>query len=299
MTIVSRDYAGEEDYARIRELLVQISAIDGAPDYGTIGDLDWWRFTDEDPNAIAMSRLWLDERGPAVGFSWLIGGRVAVMVHPHHRGIEEDLFVWAEEQRALSGPDEEEPLTMSTEVSETDDGRQEIFSRRGYKKQDSFMNFRNRSLTGTLPERPLAGGYTFRDMRDDADIEQRVAAHRSAFAPSKMTVEKHRAVMQSLTYRPDLDLVAVAPDGSYAAFCIVWLDEANRLGLFEPVGCHADHQRRGLAAAVMSEGMRRACDLGAETVCVLSEGDEVGPNRLYESLGFQLVDRNYEWTKLV
>jgi predicted N-acetyltransferase YhbS len=299
MAIAARDYQGEEDYTRIRELLVQIYAIGGAPVYGTIGDLDWWRFTNADANAIATSRIWLDERGSAVGFSWLSGGQVDAMVHPHHPEIEEALFVWAEEQRAISGSDENEPLTMSTGVDETDEGRKAILSRRGYEKQDSFLNFRNRSLTGVLPTRPLAEGYTVRDMRSDPDIEQRVEAHRSAFAPSKMTVEKHRAVMQSPTYRPDLDLVAVAPDGTYAAFCIVWLDEANRLGLFEPVGCHVDHQRRGLAAAVMSEGMRRARDLGAETVCVLSGGDEVGPNTLYESLGFQFVDRNYEWKKLV
>lgn len=297
MAITVRDYQGEEDYARIRELLVQSYAIGGAPVYGTIGDLDWWRFTDEDPNAIATSRLWLDERSSTVGFSWLSGDRVDAMVHPHYREIEEELFVWAEEQRAISGPDENVPLTISTGVDETDEGRKAILSRRGYEKQDSFLNFRNRSLTDTLPERPLAEGYTVRDMRGDADIEKRVEAHFSAFAPSKMTVEKHRAVMQSPTYRPDLDLVAVAPDGSYAAFCIVWLDEGNQLGVFEPVGCHVDHQRRGLSAAVMAEGMRRARALGAGTICVLSEGDEAGPNRLYESLEFQVVDRNYEWKK--
>lgn len=56
-----------------------------------------------------------------------------------------------------------------------------------------------------------------------------VAVHRNAFAPSRMTVEKYRRIMNAPTYRPDLDLVVVAPDGTFAAFCIVWFDEVNRL----------------------------------------------------------------------
>ncbi|MBA2453351.1 MAG: GNAT family N-acetyltransferase [Chloroflexia bacterium] len=295
MAITVRDYQGDEDYIRIRELLVQIYAIGGAPEDGTIGDLDWWRFTDNDPDAISTSRLWLKDGDALIGFAWLNGDRVDVMVHPHRHEIEEYIFEWAEEQHNDTAPGELVTLTAWANV--TDEIRNEIFTRRGYKKQGSFLNYRNRSLADSLPEGPLADGYTIRDMQGDADIESRVAAHRSAFAPSKMTVEKHRAVMQSPTYRADLDIVAVAPEGSYAAFCIVWLDEANRLGVFEPVGCHADHQRRGLSSAVMAEGMRRARSLGAEVVCVLANGDDIASNRLYESLGFQLVDRNYEWKK--
>src|ERR671936_569373 len=48
----------------------------------------------------------------------------------------------------------------------------------------------------------------------------------------------------------ELDQVAVAPDGSFAAFCLCWLYEENRAGNLEPVGTHSDHRRRGLARAV-------------------------------------------------
>ena len=42
----------------------------------------------------------------------------------------------------------------------------------------------------------------------------------------------------------------------------VTYDEANRRGIFEPVVTHPDHRRRGLARALMLEGMRRARALG-------------------------------------
>ncbi len=68
-----------------------------------------------------------------------------------------------------------------------------------------------------------------------------------------MTAEKHRAVMAGATYDLDLDLLVVAPDGSLAGFTIVWLDQANHIGVFEPLGVHPAHQRRGLGKALLLE----------------------------------------------
>jgi ribosomal protein S18 acetylase RimI-like enzyme len=103
--------------------------------------------------------------------------------------------------------------------------------------------------------------------------------------------------MDAPTYRADLDLVAVAPDGAFAAFGIVWLDIANRLGVFEPVGTHPAHRRQGLGQAILSEGMRRLQRLGARAVYVNSRGEDVAASRLYESVGFGLFDRNHAWKK--
>jgi predicted N-acetyltransferase YhbS len=111
-----------------------------------------------------------------------------------------------------------------------------------------------------------------------------------------MTEAKHLAVMESPTYRPDLDLVVEAPDGSIAAYCIVWFDDVNAHGVFEPVGCHSAHRSRGLTKALMFEGIRRLRDLGARTVCVASNPTEVAANRLYASAGFTCLDVLTEWT---
>ena len=60
--------------------------------------------------------------------------------------------------------------------------------------------------------------------------------------------------MRSPVYCHNLDIVAIAPDGQIGAFCIVWMDPVNKVGLFEPVGTHPDYQRKGLGKAVMVEG---------------------------------------------
>jgi ribosomal protein S18 acetylase RimI-like enzyme len=112
-----------------------------------------------------------------------------------------------------------------------------------------------------------------------------------------MTEAKHRAVMASPTYRPELDLIVEAPGGSVAAYCIVWLDEVNAHGVFEPVGCHSAHRQRGLTKAVMYEGMRRLREMSAVTASVLSDPSEVAANRLYASVGFTALDINRYWVK--
>ena len=110
-----------------------------------------------------------------------------------------------------------------------------------------------------------------------------------------MPPELHVAVTRALTYRADLDLVVTAPDGSFAAFATVWYDPVNRHGLFEPIGTDPAQQRRGLASAAIVEGMRRLRDLGAETVQVSTGVKNLPANRLYEALGFHVVDRLMAW----
>jgi ribosomal protein S18 acetylase RimI-like enzyme len=62
-------------------------------------------------------------------------------------------------------------------------------------------------------------------------------------------------------------------------------EPTNRSGVFEPVCTHPDHQRRGLARALMLEGMRRLRDLGTLTACV-DTGDMEPANALYRVCGF-------------
>jgi ribosomal protein S18 acetylase RimI-like enzyme len=67
--------------------------------------------------------------------------------------------------------------------------------------------------------------------------------------------------------------------------------------VFEPVGCHPDYRQRGLTRAVMLEGMARLKALGARKAFVNSLATSLPANRLYESSGFRLVDRQRKWVK--
>jgi ribosomal protein S18 acetylase RimI-like enzyme len=104
-------------------------------------------------------------------------------------------------------------------------------------------------------------------------------------------VARFRRFMQSPVYNGERDVVAVAPDGRFATFCIFWLDPVNKVGLFEPVGAHPDFQKKGLGKAALSEGLRRMKTSGMETAIVCAEVDNEAAVRLYESAGFRTANK--------
>lgn len=288
--------ADEADYARMRALLVATYREGGEPVYCTVGDLDWWRFTSSDPDAIRHAALWMDDDGQVVGWAWPQGNQVDMVSHPQHRNVEDEMLAWAE-QRVHEQAAADQRVCLRIWSDTGDVARNALLQQRGYQRADEFFVYHSYALDQPVPAPRLPPGYTLRHVVGEDDLERRVAVHRDAFAPSKMTIAKHCAVMQSPTYRPELDLVVVAPDDSFAAYCIVWFDAENRMGLFEPVGCHSAHRRRGLGMAVLYEGMRRLQQLGAHTASVLSSRDDSAGALLYRAAGFHEVDRNYAWEK--
>jgi ribosomal protein S18 acetylase RimI-like enzyme len=292
MAIHARPYAGEDDYARMRELVRDTFAVGGPPVYAGLGDIDWWRSSEDDPDHL-VAQLWLDgER--AVGVAWPADPQVDLLVHPHYRALEADMLEWAELRR-LEAP--ECPVTLRAWAYEGDARRRALLDARGYVRSSTCLQYRLRRLGGPIEPRALPPGYRVRNVAGLHEAEARVAVHRDAFAPSMMSLAYYNAALRMPTYRADLDLVVEAPDGSLVAFCIVWWDAANRLGTFEPVGCHSAHRRLGLASAVMAEGLRRLSALGAELAQVTSARGSQHAEALYESLGFPVLDENWAYDR--
>ena len=138
------------------------------------------------------------------------------------------------------------------------------------------------------PAPPIVpAGYTLRHVRGPAEIEARVDVHRAAFAPSRMTVAKYERLLSMEHYAFERDLVVEAPDGSLAAFTMVWWDLVARVGEFEPVGVHPSHQRRGLGKAINPAGLRLLRDVGHRPPRLQRVRERRLGSFPYASVGFQ------------
>jgi GNAT superfamily N-acetyltransferase len=306
----SRPFAGPADFTRMQALQRECWRRLGPLAESHPGDLEWWRNGLSDPDIDPADRicLWETEDGELRGWGWIFRGELEWFVHPDERDHElrAEMLEWHATRIAeLTSGDEETALTTWSTTRQPELGHE--LARRGFTAEGHVLVHFTQSL---VPERgrdasqrgrqhapSLPDGYAIRSVVGPADIPQRVEVHRSAFHPSKLTEARYMRVMAAQTYRPDLDIVAVAPDGTFAAFCLVWYDEESRVGLLEPVGAHADHRRLGLASAVCNEALRRLRALGAERASVLSNGDNDSSMNLYRSLGFVEVMRSVEWTK--
>jgi ribosomal protein S18 acetylase RimI-like enzyme len=259
-----------------------------------VGDLPWRMYQHLDKLSEVHVRLWLDGDGRARAWAWLWQerGELDFQLHPESPGLLGDVLEWFESE---AQPNEDGVLTAwALEAhGETVAG----LDSEGYEVgEGDWYEHMLAPLGPELAEPEVPDGFELRTVRGDEDVERRVEVHRAAFAPSRVVPESYRRVMQAWPYRPELDQVAVAPDGSFAAFCLCWLDEGNRVGDLEPVGTHPDHRRLGLARAVCLAGLRSLRDAGADTALVYSVGGS-GATRLYESVGFASRSRHLAFRK--
>ncbi|HEX2623281.1 MAG TPA: GNAT family N-acetyltransferase [Phototrophicaceae bacterium] len=212
-----------------------------------------------------------------------------LLVHPAHRGtdLEAGLIAWAEAQIiALMTAEGIDLTSVGSDVMDCDPVRAELLLNQGYQPDaQPFFSGTTRSLLDPIPDSVLPDGFTIRNVAGEHEAEALGVVHSSAFN-SNWKPGEYLTVMQAPGFQIDHELIVVSSYGDYAAFLIYWVDPVSRSGLFEPVGCHQDFQRRGLTKALMYEGMRRMKAEGAVTAIVNHEYENASAIALYASVGF-------------
>jgi ribosomal protein S18 acetylase RimI-like enzyme len=141
-------------------------------------------------------------------------------------------------------------------------------------------------------------------MGGEAEIEAYVALHRAAFGTDNMNVDYRRAIMNVPSYIPELDLVAVAPDGALAAFCVcqIFPDDVSRgggqkEGWTDPIGTHPSFQRMGLSKALILTGMHLLKRRGIDTALLGTNSDNYAMQRVASAAGFHTISNTLWFCK--
>ena len=296
--VESRGLRGLDDFWPVRDFLAALYAITPP---GVVWDVRRWdgSIWHSDPPGLApdraeRSRLWVAPGGGIVAAAMSEGGRqIHPHVHPAFGHLLGHVVAWSEEAAAVAGDDR-----VLLHVWDHDEATRRIAVERGYQQSTGWEVLRSLRLgTAALPAPVVQHGYTVRSTGREADDQAiadllNAAFRRSVHVAAELT-NFHR---WAPSFRRELDLVADPGDGTLAAYAAVCWDSWNRRAVFEPVCTHPDHRRRGLAKALMLEGMRRARDLGAEVVDV-GTGDMDPANALYASLPFTETYRGRYWEK--
>lgn len=214
--------------------------------------------------------------------------------------LEKEIVDWGvsvQKQRNLANG-ESATLDHSCETSNTE--RLAFLKRNGFKEEEIRSLFFTRSLSVPVQTASFPIGYSWRSVTPDDPIESLVDLHRSAFGTGQMTVEYRKAIMSAPQYEMGLDLLAVAPDGSFAAFCICGIDENDpTVGYTDPIGVHQTHQNKGVAKALVTEGLKILKNRGVEKVEIGTSSKNSAMQQLALSLGFVCVSEKHWFSKAI
>ncbi len=320
-TITSRVYASPADLDALGALLERLRAAGRAPAYPTLVDLTEFTgveadranlrlwFADETPVAFSLfehyGNLWFaydtadptNQADPAATISAEAGEKLA-----------EELVAWGETcaRRAAGAPDAADPgegASMDTNCRAEDAERIALLERHGFERQGATSVKLSRPLDGPIPEPTLPPGYAIRPAIGEAEASALVELHRAAFGTEYMTVEERLSMMRTPEYVPELDLVATAPDGTLAAYCMASIERADdgcpTAGCTDPVATRPGHQGRGLGAALLLTALRELKLRGARVADLGTSGDNLAMLALAKRVGFTVTATSVWFSKAV
>jgi GNAT superfamily N-acetyltransferase/heme-degrading monooxygenase HmoA len=295
--MIRRTYAGEADLKLLQDFNSAAIAVTDHCGYLHPGDIPHHLYSGNrqyDPAEVMT--IWDDDQGMA---AWLLVGprhrSYDAQVRPDLRGgdFEREVLEYADERtvelmRRCDIPGD----CIYADAFRGDTARAELLAALGWEPDDELPYVLNRTPIGSINLPALPEGYSFRSAKGVEDAAALAEVHKASFGVD-WTPESYRQVMESPGYAPERELVIQAPDGTFAAFTVIRYDHLNRIGLFEPVGTHQDHRRRGLGRAVILYGMQQMAAAGMELATVAHFGDNDAARGLYQACGFKpwyLVD---------
>jgi GNAT superfamily N-acetyltransferase len=279
--------SGLEYLALATKLLQRARLLDAEAGVWEAGDLQWWWRTPRRSDAIDQL-FWIDDDGPVAAVVLADWDRVCECVPILVSGSSTVSLatVWASAVEAI------DVLKLDTvEVLARDDDQEllRLLSAAGFvadrRSWFTWMAAQDRPERAALPE-----GFVLVDRA------------RETSKPHPMRRRNGEAVEERLRqcslYDPALDLAVETADGRGAGYALFWFDPVTEVGLVEPMRVEDEFQRRGLARALLTEGLDRLAARGARRLKV-GFGTEAA-RALYLGAGFGITcaGRSYRWERL-
>lgn len=290
MGLTARPTAGEDDWPRIADLIRAARATSRhLVDYP-------WRLSSPSAQPGEDCHIWLDGDGAAVGLACWQTAWAALDFYarpgPLRRDVEDAIFAWAEQRFRELDAERGHPLPYWAEAREDDADRLALLARHGYVIDDGHgYVLMQRPLAEPVASMAAPPGFAIRPLAGEGEVEAYVAVHRRAFESATMAAPWRARTLRWPQHRPALDLVAVAPDGRLAGFCVGWLDAERRVAQIEPFGVDPDYRNLGLGRALLVEMLARCRSHGAGLALVETVGGWAPAVAAYEAVGFRVVIR--------
>jgi predicted N-acetyltransferase YhbS len=215
-------------------------------------------------------------------------------INPVYIHLKQEMLEYAEKHLFGKAPNGRK--CMLAFINDFDKEFEVLAISRGYKKDDKFTRSMSElKIPNHFPPISLPAGFTLKSLAEDNDLAQITRVFWRGFnhgdEPPSSDLEGRKMMQSAPSFRKDLNIIAVAPDGNFVAYAGLWFESINKYAYVEPVCTDPDYRLRGLGKAAVMEGIRRCEELGAEVAYVGS----VYP--IYQSIGFKKLFTCNCWIK--
>lgn len=216
-------------------------------------------------------------------------GECFISVKQGNEDLIPKILSYAETELAVIDGDE---VKLGVWVVSTESDKIDILSSRGYKKvyTEPVTMF---SYDKELPEAELPEGFSIINLQEENDVKKINDCLWKGFGHGDEPDDDFdcRLLMQSgPNFNKELTTIIKAPNGEYACFAGMWLNEANEFAYVEPLATVPKYRGMGLATVAIAEGMRKTKNLGAK-FCFGGAVD------FYEKIGFEKICHRELWGK--
>jgi ribosomal protein S18 acetylase RimI-like enzyme len=279
--------SGLDYLARATELLQRARLADEDGGLWEAADLQWWWRTPRRSDAIDQV-FWFDHDGPVAAVILTDWGRAwgcdPIVARPEaavslptvwDRAVEAIAALGLETVEALVRDDDDELASLVAASG---------FVASGDRSGIARMHAEDRSEVAAPPDRFVL-----------VDRSEAVTGPHPMEARSGEAVEAR--LRQCSLYDPELDLCVKTAEGEVAGYALFWFDPVTEVGLVEPMRVEDGYQRRGLARAMLTEGLDRLAKRGARRLKVGYATDAA--RALYVGAGFRVgvTSSSYLWKR--
>ncbi|MGE5657400.1 MAG: GNAT family N-acetyltransferase [Actinomycetota bacterium] len=313
VTLTICSYRGETDWQAIADLVKACEAVDSLDEEATAYELKL-KLNAPSFDQSRDACLWESEQGKLIGLAVLdlpkpkeeIDGYLWFYVHPAARweGLETEMITWGSKRLGEVSQEWGLPARLRTYSLENHINHQILLERQGFTSDRYFLTMA-RSLKELIPEVQLPTGFQLSHLKSQTEIQSWVEMFNESFVDHwnhhDLSVETVQHWMKDPNYQSELDLIAMAPNGKFAAFCDCQLNPENlKEGWIEFLGTRRGFRQMGLGKAMLLAGLHQLKKAGAEIAKLSVDADSLtGATHLYQSMGFCKVETWLAWSKAI
>jgi mycothiol synthase len=254
-------------------------------------------------------RLWRNKQGKLIGFGQLfiseqnqeVEGYLYFDVHPMNQGfLETSILQWSKERMNEVAKNNAISLKLHTHSSKNRSDRCFFLEKQGFTYERSFLTM-TCSLNQAFSPSSLPTGFRLQQLSGERDIKAWVEMFNESFIDHwdhhPLTVTTVESWLKNPHYKPEFNWVAVAPEGTFAAFCVGYINQEENArnganeGWIKLLGTRRGFRKLGLGRAILLNCMKQ---LQAEKIEQVKLGVDAqsltSATRLYEAVGFKPVN---------